>query len=77
MACSGLAGLGIVLDPGKNARAKGKLCRVESDQSQVKILVVPTNEERAIARQTLQLLRAEGQIRDRQRSQGHQDGSNC
>jgi acetate kinase len=29
-------------------------------QSQVKIMVVPTNEERAIALQTLQLLQTEG-----------------
>ena len=59
MVCNGLENLGIVLDPDKNARANGKLCQVESDQSRVGILVVPTNEERAIALQTLQLLRTE------------------
>jgi acetate kinase len=56
MVCSGLENLGIVLDPDKNARANRKLCHVESDQSRVGILVVPTNEERAIALQTLALL---------------------
>jgi acetate kinase len=60
MVCSGLENLGIVLDPDKNARANRKVCHVESDQSRVGILVVPTNEERAIALQTLRLLRTEG-----------------
>ena len=56
MVCSGLEGLGIILDPEKNSQANGKSCQVESNQSQVKIMVVPTNEERAIAMQTLALL---------------------
>ena len=56
LVCSGLEGLGIVLDLDKNARANRKSCQVQSDQSRVKILVVPTNEERAIALQTMQLL---------------------
>ena len=56
MVCSGLEGLGIILDPDKNARVDGKSCRVESDQSKVSVLVIPTNEERAIALQTLELL---------------------
>ena len=60
MVCAGLEGLGIILDPEKNARANRKSCQVHSDQSRVKIMVVPTNEERAIALQTLQLLRTEG-----------------
>jgi acetate kinase len=57
MVCSSLEDLGIHLDPDKNARANRKLCHVESEQSRVRILVVPTNEERAIALQTLALLR--------------------
>lgn len=56
MVCSGLEGLGIILDPEKNLRANGKPYQVESNQSQVKIMVVPTDEERAIALQTLQLV---------------------
>jgi acetate kinase len=56
MVCSGLEGLGILLDPEKNARANRKSCQVQRDQSRVKIMVVPTNEERAIALQTLELL---------------------
>jgi len=57
MVCSGLEGLGIILDPEKNVRANRKSCQVQSDQSRVVIMVVPTNEERAIALQTLALLR--------------------
>jgi acetate kinase len=57
MVCSGLEGLGIILDPVKNARANMKSCQIQRDQSRVKIMVVPTNEERAIALQTLELLR--------------------
>ena len=60
MVCSGLDGLGIILDPEKNARANRKSCQVQSDQSRVVIMVVPTNEERAIALQTLSLLGTEG-----------------
>ncbi|MBT8371697.1 MAG: acetate kinase [Deltaproteobacteria bacterium] len=56
LVCSGLESLGIVLDLDKNARANRKSCQVQSNQSRVKILVVPTNEERAIALQTMQLL---------------------
>ena len=56
MVCSGLEGLGIILDPDKNSQANGKSCQVESNQSRVKIMVVPTDEERAIANQTLQLV---------------------
>ena len=60
MVCSGMQNLGINLNPEKNTRANGKSCQVQSDQSRVKIMVVPTHEERAIALQTLQLLRTEG-----------------
>jgi len=60
MVCSGLEGLGIILDPEKNVRANRKSCQVQSDQSRVVIMVVPTNEERAIALQTLELLGTEG-----------------
>jgi acetate kinase len=57
MVCDGLESLGIILDPEKNARGNRKSCQVQRDQSRVKIMVVPTDEERAIALQTLELLR--------------------
>jgi hypothetical protein len=63
MVCGGLEGLVIILDPEKNARCNRKSCQVQSAQSRVKIMVVPTNEERAIALQTLELLGTEGQVR--------------
>ena len=60
MVCSGLDGLGVILDPAKNTRAARKSCQVQSDLSRVKIMVIPTDEERAIALQTLELIGAEG-----------------
>jgi len=60
LACEGLAdrvrGLGIVLDPEKNRAGNGKLRAIQSEKSRVKVLVVPTNEEKEIARQTVQVL---------------------
>ncbi len=56
MSCSGLAHLGVVLDEKKNnARAKDVM-PIHAENSRVKILVIPTNEELEIARQTLDAL---------------------
>jgi acetate kinase len=49
--CAGLAEMGIVLDAGLNASAKGE-CRISPDSSRVQVWVVPTNEELVVARQT-------------------------
>ena len=49
-------GLGLVLDPAKNERANGNCCEIQRPESRVKVLVIPTDEERAIARQTLKVL---------------------
>ncbi len=57
--CAGLDasdGFGIVLDSGKNARTSGQTRAIQAEASRVKILVVPTNEELEIARETLQIL---------------------
>jgi acetate kinase len=57
--CDGLQrtnGLKIILDPEKNKAGNNRLCEIQSRLSRVKILVVPTNEAREIAQQTLQLL---------------------
>jgi acetate kinase len=52
-ALSGLAGLGIEIDEQRNAeRVKGAR-RISTDASQIAVLVVPTNEELAIARDCL------------------------
>jgi len=57
--CAGLEasdGFGIVLDPVKNAAASGQPRAVQAESSRVKVLVVPTNEELEIARETMQIL---------------------
>ena len=48
--------LGISVDKEKNASARGVECDVSAEDSKVKVLVVPTNEELMIARETAQLL---------------------
>jgi acetate kinase len=51
--CKGLAALGIELDGRKNAASCDGIFDIHRDSSQVSLLVVPTNEELEIARQTL------------------------
>jgi len=56
LACAGLHRLGIVLDAAKN-RAPGNAVReIQAAAGAVKILVIPTNEELEIARQTLEVI---------------------
>jgi len=55
-ACRGLQPMGIDLDPERNADASRKARAIHSDQSRVKILVIPTNEELKIADETRLLL---------------------
>ena len=60
MVCNGDGGLeklGILLDPKKNASSNGPVRSIQTDTSQVAILVIPTDEEKEIARQTVALLR--------------------
>ncbi len=52
--CSDLDNLGIRLDPFKN-RVRGQETVISSDDSSVKLLLIPTNEELMIARDTLRL----------------------
>jgi acetate kinase len=58
MTCEGLEFLGIEIDGGKN-NVRGKEAVISTDASKVKVLVVPTDEELVIARDT-QRLRAAG-----------------
>lgn len=51
--CQGLAGLGIVIDVEKNRAAAGGIVPIHADESRTAVLVIPTNEEREIARQTV------------------------
>jgi acetate kinase len=54
--CKPLHFLGIHLDPVKNANAAGE-AEIHASESQVKILVVPTDEELIVARATAELLK--------------------
>jgi acetate kinase len=54
-ACEGLAFLGAKLDSNKN-KVRGKEAFISTDDSKVAILVVPTNEELVIARDTWALV---------------------
>ncbi len=57
LACMGLEQLGITLDPKKNyPRGKG-IRELQLESSQIKNLVIPTNEELEIARQTQEVLK--------------------
>ena len=54
---AGLEGLGLVLDPERNAVRSPQPRIISADGSPVTVMVVPTNEELAIARATLALVR--------------------
>ncbi|WKN43327.1 acetate/propionate family kinase [Tunicatimonas pelagia] len=55
----GLEALGIQLDSSKNNQSVSGIQELQAEDSKIKILVVPTNEELAIAQQTFQLLSEE------------------
>lgn len=50
---AGLEGLGIIMDPERNAGRKKQSTLVSADESPVQVWVVPTNEEREIALQSI------------------------
>mgnify|MGYP000957527128 CR=1 FL=1 len=56
MVCEGLDFFGIEIDEKKNDVKAKKLTEVHSNNSKVKILIIPTNEELEIAKQSYQLL---------------------
>lgn len=53
--CEGLGYMGIQIDPYKNAAIRAREALVSTDDSRVKVLVVPTNEELAIAKETARI----------------------
>jgi len=56
--CSGLATLGIDIDPRRNTGSDSGERAIHHDASQVAVLVIPTNEELEIARQVSECLNA-------------------
>ena len=56
MCCEGLESFGLILDRKKNQTGRGKARTISQSDSSVKILVIPTNEELEIARQTVEVL---------------------
>ena len=54
---NGFSYLGMELDEGKNKGLRGKDAIISSDNSRVKIMVVPTNEEFVIAQDTMNIVR--------------------
>ena len=58
LALQGLECMGVKLDPERNREARGfvEVCRISTDDSPVAVLVVPTDEERMMAREALRTL---------------------
>lgn len=54
--CAGLEGFGVRLDPAANEKLSGPESFISTPDSPVRILVVPTNEELVVARETRRLL---------------------
>jgi acetate kinase len=52
-ACSGLDNLGISLDLKKNKAVSGRISEIQPDGAAIKVLVIATDEELEIARQTI------------------------
>lgn len=57
LACTGLAELGIEIDPTRNAEVVGREAEISSPASRIRVMVIPTNEELLIARDTFRAVR--------------------
>jgi acetate kinase len=55
--CSGLKNLGISIDLQKNKAVSGKISEVQHDSAGIKVIVIATDEELEIARQTIETIR--------------------
>jgi len=63
--CEGLTALGIALDDHRNENTSSGIAEIQTEDSRVKILVIPTDEEREIARQTIATIRRATGNKDR------------
>jgi len=54
--CEGLSGLGITLDERRNNAVSGGIREIQAEEGRVRVLVIPTNEEHEIARQTVEVI---------------------
>ena len=59
MVCDALNPFGIYLDNAKNDELSDKIRIISSENSKVKIMVIPTNEELMVARKTYELFKEE------------------
>jgi acetate kinase len=55
-ACRHLGFLGVELDEAKNASERGRAVDIATASSRVRVLLIPTNEERMIARETMRVI---------------------
>jgi len=56
--CRDLGFLGVDLDDGKNATERGRAVDLAAESSRVRVMLIPTNEERMIARETMRVIAA-------------------
>lgn len=54
--CADMDGLGVAIDESKNAGKRGELCNISAEGAQVATFIIPTNEEYAIAQETLEAI---------------------
>jgi acetate kinase len=54
--CRELGFLGVELDEAKNASERGRAVDLATASSRVRVLLIPTNEERMIARETMRII---------------------
>jgi acetate kinase len=60
--CAALDNLGISLDPQKNKAVSGKISEIQKNGAAIKIIVIATDEELEIARQTIETIKTMGHI---------------
>lgn len=54
--CSGLEHMGVAVDHEKNSACSGSVVEIQQDKALIKVLVVKTDEEKEIARQTINIV---------------------